>query len=388
MAEITLKPATDADFQRAAQKQTAKAPAPATPEPTPSATAEPKTESQAPATVEAFSAEPPAKDLKQESAKQTTKDQTPAEPSTDPVEGKKPRKIKEISKPFFEKKAEPKEAKADIPEEIKGKLSEYEKKIAEYEARLNKETYKIVDEAEKAGKTIFDLFEEFRSEDITKLSPEEIYKRELLKAGTKPADQMDPDSEEPSLEEEMQKFRDMPKIARDREINAIKKQYAEDKNNSTNAFLSKLSAENQKRDAAAQAERERQDAMTAKAVQDYNALCDQYVGKEHYSVVGTPDMAKSLKNILQDPINGLIGTNQDGSLNIEALFDLAHYKLFKDLRMENLENQFYSQGHEDLAKIVEARGGEQKVVRSPQPSGNAAPSPLRPVDVGHPSVHV
>ena len=357
---IKLKVATQEDFSRAARSAAKKAEAPIV-EPTHAAVIK---EPEIPIK--------PAIENKAEDKK-----------PEDKIEGEKParKKIKEVSKPFFEKKESPVEAKDEIPEPLKLKISEYEQ-------RLGKPTYKIIDEAEKAGKTVFDLFEEFRTEDVSKLSDTQLYERELLKSGTKPASEIKADSDEVSLEEEMQKFKELPKLAQKREADEIRKQYSGDKDAKINNFLSKLTSENDKKNQASQAAKQAEEQVSLKAVDEYNKLCDAYIGKEHYSVVGTPQMAESLKNILEDPINGLIGRNQDGSLNAENLFDLAHYKLFKDLRQENLENQLFSNGYEALEQIVAAKGAEQKIVRAPQATATNVFTELKPVDVGHPSVHV
>ena len=103
-------------------------------------------------------------------------------------------------------------------------------------------------------------------------------------------------------------------------------------------------------------------------------MADAYIGKEHYAVTGTPQLAESIKNF---KLEDLIRTNEDGSLNAEDIFDLIHYKLTNSLRLENLENQFYAQGFEDLKRDVEATGGaKNNIVRAPQ-SSNATPKEER-----------
>lgn len=286
----------------------------------------------------------------------------------DGVVEEKKKSIKDISKPFSPKKKEAPTPADEIPEAFKSKFSEYEKQLAEREKRIQELEadfdLELIREAKKAGKTTFDLLKEWQGEDISKLSPNEKYERELKNSGVKYAKDLEEGSDEPSIEDEMEKFKALPKIARDREIELINKKHEESNANKATDFLGKIKEHNKAKESQTYAEQEKDRLAIEKTQKELNELADAYIGQEHYSVTGTPQLAESIKNF---KLSDLVRTNEDGSLNAEDLFDLFHYKLTKDLRLENLENQFFAQGFDTYKEEVEVTGGARNnIVRAPQ----------------------
>ena len=276
------------------------------------------------------------------------------------VEPEKKRKgVKEIAKPFFKKEEKIVES-GEVPEPVKLKYSEYETQIAGLKKIAEDPDVQIILEAKKSGKDIFGILKEVQGIDPATYSLEQLHEIELKNQGITGDD----------FEEAMDDFRALKPYQQKALTNPVKNKLESEINSKKESFLSKLK-EGTQQDAA---ENQRQVALYTKTQQEYEKLADDYIGKEHYSVTGTPAMAESLKKLLQDP-NGLIPKNEDGSLNAQVLFDLAHYRLFGDLRLENLENQFFSEGVEAIEKKVEARGADAKVIRMPQAT------PTQDVDV-------
>ncbi len=328
--------------------------------------------------------EPVVAEVKQEEAKSETTVGENGEVKT------KRRTAKEIAKPFtLEKNKAPEEA-GEIPEEYKVKFSAYEKKINELESKVKSydedSGYQLLVEARKLGKDAIDLFDQVKGEDVSKMTDLQLLELDLRKAGVK--DEGDVDGDEPSLQDELDKFKALPKTARDREINEIRKKYNDSKANVANEFLNKLKTKNQEMESVSNADRQAQIAAAQKTKTELDAIADAYVGKEHYAVTGTPQLAESIKNFdLGDYL-----LNKDGSLNTERLFDLKHYCLTNDLRIENLENQFFAEGLESYKQEVDVTGKSAKsaIVRSPQIQASTSnePAKLRAVSAGHESVRV
>ena len=288
-----------------------------------------------------------------------------------PVEAPKKKSLKDLAKPFTGKPKAEVTPIEEVPEKYKTKLTEYETKVKELADKIKSyeedSGYQLLVEARKAGKDAWDLFDQVKGEDVSKLSDIQLYELNLRKSGVKDADDIT-DSEESSIQEEMEKFRSQPKTARDREIAEIRKQYSEANNNKASEFFNKLKTVNQQREETTQSQRNQEIELARKTQESFDKMCDDYIGNEHMTVVGTPQMAESLKNILRNP-DALIPKKEDGSLDEHRLFELAHYVLFKDLMLENLENQFRSEGFNELREQVEVTGGAKTgIVRAPQTS--------------------
>lgn len=279
-----------------------------------------------------------------------------------PVEDTKPtrKKVKEVSKPFFQKKDVIVDTPVDeISEPLKLRFAEKDKKISDYEKLVNDPDVQIILEAKKSGKDIFGILKEVQGIDPNTYSLEDLHKMDLQSQGLN-------DSE---IEEAMADFQDLKPYQQKALTNPVKKKLESDINSKKESFLSKLKEGTQEQSAEAQ----KKHAALVKTQQDFNKICDDYVGKEHYSVVGTPDMVQSMKNLIQS--GELIPKNEDGSLDAQVLFDFAHYRLYGDLRLENLENQYFAEGVEAIEKKVEQRGGDAKIIRMP------AKTPTQDVDV-------
>lgn len=275
-----------------------------------------------------------------------------------PVEEKPTRKkIKEVAKPFFETKEKIVEKQEEIPDTIKPKLAEYEKQIAEYKKIAEDRDVQIILEAKKSGKDIFGILKEVQGDDPSKYTLAELKEMELKEQGLEGDD----------LAEALEDFNDKKPYLQKAETNSYRKKLEAAQEEKKTQFLSLLKEGSEQKAQDTQ----RHIAAVQKTEAEFNRLCDEWVGKEHYSVVGTPQMAKDMKEFLNDP-DGLIPRNEDGSLNAQRLFDLVHYIKYGDLRLENLENQFFAKGYEELEKEVSARGDAARIVRAPSgtPSGN------------------
>lgn len=338
---IDIKPASEADLAASVAKQQAKA-----------------QQTQLPI-ENTTKVEPIAKtDAPAAEVKETPKEQkgdTKITPEGK-VEQPKPVSLKERVKPFTRKKEAPTPAE-EIPPQFKSRFDEYEKKLAEREAKLKEyETdsdLEVIREAKKLGKTAFDILKEAQGEDISKLSANELYERELKASGILPADEAG-EGAETTLEEEMEKFKSLPKPARDREIAEIKKKYDAANSDKQSGLLAKLKQANAEKDRAANEQAQAAQAAQQKLKKEIDAMADEYIGKEHYAVIGTPQLAESIKNF--DLFNWLRNP-EDGSINTDKLFDLYHYCLTSELRIDNLENQAVANHHEKLMEDFNGTGG-------------------------------
>ncbi len=305
-------------------------------------------------------------------------------------EPKKRRTAKEISKPFSVKKEEVVE-EGEYPEPVRAKISAYEKKINDLEAKVKATDedsgYQLLVEARKLGKDAIDLFDQVKGEDVSKLSDLQLLELDLRKAGVK--DSSDVEGDEASLEEEIDKFKALPKTARDREIKAIRDKYKDSQAGVANEFLEKLKGKNQERESVTNADRQKQIADAVAVQKELDSIADAYIGQEHYAVTGTPQLIESIKNF--DLADYLLN-KETGRLDANKLFDLKHYILTNDLRLENLENQFFAEGHDTLKSEVEVTGKSAKsaIVRSPQSNSNTStePAKLKAISAGHESVRV
>lgn len=298
--------------------------------------------------------------------------------TTEKQEVKPKKSIKDIAKPFKPATKEVVE-EAETPEILKTKLTEREKKLAEYEAKLKDPYYEFAQELGKSGKSVIEtLLSEYSQNNISNLTDEQIYERELIKSGVKPSGELDSDSTESSLEDEMDKFRSMPKIARDREIKQIKEQLSKEIEGQGEGFLNKLKELNGKQEAQRKAQEQAMIKANQKTEQEFNAYCQKSVGNEHYGVAITPEIAESIQNTLNDP-DGLIRRNEDGSLSAEDLYDIAFFRHFRDLMFENLQNKFTAEGYELLEEDVNVTGKSKMTqqVRMPQNQTNLNPTQVR-----------
>ncbi len=305
------------------------------------------------------------------------------------VEEKPKKKIKESLRSFTPKGADQAPTpENEIPEQFKSKFTEYENKLSESQKRiaeLQADTdLELIREMKKAGKTAFDIFREAQAEDISKLTDLQLMEKDLRAAGVKPSDEVDGD--EPTLEDELEKFKAMPKTARDREIAAIKQKYETANQNKASDLLNKLKTHNQQNEQSANAERTKQIEQAQKTMSEWESYCDSYNGQEHLGVVGTPAMVESLKNVLKNPEGLFLKT--DGSLDVNKLFKAAHFLLFEDLMLENLENQIEAETTKRIMDEVSVTGGAKgNIVRTPQTPtltdrevANHIHSTLRPVN--------
>ncbi len=356
---LDIKPISESDMNKKIAEKTAKQIAsidnqPIPPTPTPQATTtDVKPEIKTPEVKEPVKPEVKAEEKKAE-----------------------PRKtIKEIAKPF---KRDAKETVVDvktdeIPETLKPKFEAYQKEIEDYKRTIEQQKLLLdnpdiqtVIEAGKAGKNAIDIFREVMGNtvDTKKLTDAQVYELGLKNNGVKPASELDKDSEEPSLEEEMEKFKSMGKLAQKREADAIRQDIEKGNSNVSSTFLNKIKEFNTKSDAAKIEEQRKTSIALERTQKELNDIADAYVGKEHYAVVGTPQMADSIKNF---KLSDLIPTNEDGSLNAERLFDLIHYVKFGDLRLAELENRIGADKYDEYRKEVEVtKGASTSIVRAPQ----------------------
>lgn len=307
-------------------------------------------------------------------------------------------KLRDKVKPFSNKKVTPTpEGEVVIPDTIKSKLSDYEKQIAEKDGILNDSDFKTFLEIKKAGKSVIDIFKESvgNAIDTKKMTDAQAYEYGLKASGVKPSAELDKDSEEPSLEDEMQKFKDMGRIAQKREADAIRGEIEKSQANQTDTFLNKLIAHNEKSEVEINAKRGQEAQKINNLKKDIAEWADAYAqGQEHLGVVGTPQMAESIKNF--DLTDLVFPKKEDGSLDSEKVTRLIHYSLFGDMMFENLENQFFSKGFEELKKEVEVtKGATQGLSRAPQASQKTKTekemidegmSKIKPFDAGHGSV--
>lgn len=353
MAKMTLKPvaAAEVEVKKALAAKESMKPVATTPEAIPAEVIQPVIGKNLP------KLEDVNKPVETPEQKLDDKGQPVTEPKLDekgnPVADEKParKKVKEVSKPFFEKKDKIVEVKTDeIPEPLKLKFAEKDKRISELEKLALDPDVQIILEAKKSGKDIFGILKDVQGIDPATYSLEDLHKMDLQSQGIEGDD----------FEEAMEDFRALKPYQQKSVTNPVRKKLESDINSKKESFLSKLKEGTQ----ANNEEQAKQVAAFTKTKQDFNKLCDDYSGKEHYSVVGTPQMVESMKNLIDS--GELIPRNEDGSLDAQVLFDLAHYRLFGDLRLENLENQFFSEGVETIEKKVEARGDAGKIIRMPQ----------------------
>lgn len=266
------------------------------------------------------------------------------------------KKVKEVSKPFFkteEKIVDPQEAAT--PDKFKEQLSAKDKEIAELRAIVNDPENQTFFEIRKAGGTAYQYLKESEGVNPDTIPLADLHAMDLKSQGLN----------DEEIAEEVAEFNTLSSSKQKMLTNSIKSKLKSEAENKKGEFLSKLTTHNKTQSEQSTAEQQKQQVLSDKLETDYNKLVDDYVGQEHYSVVGTPQMAESLKKLLKDP-NGLIPKNEDGSLNAQVLFDLAHYRLFGDLRLENLENQYFAAGVEEIEKKIEARGDAGKIIRMPQ----------------------
>jgi len=290
---------------------------------------------------------------------------TPAEAKPEPPQGEaKPvdttdrlAKFKEKAKSkkpetFVKAKTDVVEVKdGEVPPHIQARIEELEKKNADYEKQLSDEDVQILREAKKSGKDLFDILKEVEGINPDQLTKEQLYEIDCKEKGLTGED----------LEEAMADFEEMKPYQKTAATNVIKEKLRGDVSKKKLNFLAKVKEGTAESATLAQAAI----AAAEKTQQDFNKLCDDYIGKNHYGLVGTPQMSESLKNILKDP-NGLIGKNQDGSLNANDLFEFAHFKLFKETLIEEVRSTTYAEAWEEFEKEYGATDGSAKVVRTPQ----------------------
>lgn len=345
---VDIQPISEQDFHNKVAEKVAKAnePAPAPVPAAPVVAVEP-----APATTEPAPGEPAAE---------------PA-PAPEPVK-KTRRKLSEVAKPFHQSSpvVDPTTTTVadELPEAAKVKITEYEQKLAERDLQLSEaqkliedEDVKILLEAKKNGKDIFGLLKEVQGVDPDSLSNTQLYEMDQRAKG------IDGDD----LVEAITDFEQLKPYQQKALVAPVKEQLSRESNKRKTEFLSRIQANSADADAKAAIETEKQQQAWIKTTNEYSKLCQDSIGKNHYGVVITPQMAESVNGVLKE---GLFGKNQDGSFNAQELFDLAFLKRFmiqNPLILETLENQFFAEGVDEIKKEVEVTdGASTKTVRSPQ----------------------
>ncbi len=325
-------------------------------------------------------------------------EEKPVEPKA--AEETKPTKksLKDIAKPFSNKKVAPvAEGELVIPDPVKEKLSTYEKENIEYKNLFNDPEVKTFLEARKAGKSVIDIFKEVISNtvDTKKMTDAQVYELGLKNNGVKPSSELDKDSEEPSLEDEMEKFRSMGKLAQKREADSIRTEIEKSNTGTTENFLNKLISHNEQSQAQQTAQKQEEIQKLTQLQKGINEWADAYSkGINHFAVVGDPKLAESIKNFKL--VDLIFPTTEDGkTIDYEKVADLIHYSLTRDLRYENLENQAFANGFDELKTDVEVtKGSTMGIVRTPNSSKpkteqelvKEAHSKMRPVSAGHASI--
>ena len=137
------------------------------------------------------------------------------EPSAPPayVDNTKPKDVEpelpKAEKTWYDDEGEEDAAKPVVDEELQKKYEELTGKINEYE---NNDLLKTIIDAQKNGKTIFDIVDELRSSDYSKLSDEDRYAKYFESEGLSGDD----------LEEEMEAFKGKTRLERKEIANKLR----------------------------------------------------------------------------------------------------------------------------------------------------------------------
>lgn len=303
------------------------------------------------------------------------------DPVTDPVSEPAPvveqpkrvrKKITEVAKPFHQPASivEPTTTTVieELPDAAKKKILEFETKLTERDKQLAEarsvaedEDVKILLEAKKNGKDIFGLLKEVQGIDPDTLTNAQLHEIDQRAKGIDGDDLVESLADFDVLKPYEQKARVAP----------IKEQLRREQSQKKSEFLTRMQANSADANAQAAIERDNQAKAWEKTTNEYSQICQSSIGKNHYGVVITPQMAESINSVLKE---GLFGKNQDGSFNAQELFDLAFLKRFmiqNPLILETLENQFFAEGVEEIKKEVEVTDGASvQTVRSPQAMGS------------------
>lgn len=298
----------------------------------------------------------PKEEKKAEEQKPTEVKSTEAKPIETKVETKveTPKAEEKKEEPKVEEKPKVKKAKAadflknEIkPEEVKevdwkAKASDYEKEIERYKQIESDTDIQALLEIKKSGGDIFKMLDEVRGEDLTKKGDRELWAIHLKEQGL--SDEL--------MEDALEDFDSKRAYEQALLVKNIRENLGKRANETKSQFLERIRANG----AQGQAEKQKEAQAILKTQTEYQSLCDRAVGQEHYGLNITPQMAQSLKNILSDP-NGILPKKEDGTMDSAALFDIAYFKLFKDLIIDNLQNQVESKTIEDMEKEIAVTSG-------------------------------
>jgi len=309
-------------------------------------------------------------------------EKTEVKEETKPAEEAPKTKLRDKVKPFS--KVKPPDLKAEgevvISPTLKAKLEALEQENLSLKKRFEDPEFQIIEEAKKSNKDIFDVLKEIEGTDPKTIPAKNLWEDYLKSKGI----------EGDKLTKAMDAFDNLEDYEQDLKVSDIRDQRIKDKGTLKEDFLKKL------REGSNQAAQE-----TQKNTEQVNSLkkgiadlANDYIGQEHLGVVGTPQMAESIKNYnLADLI---FPKKEDGTLDDEKVFRLIHYALFGDMMIDNLENQNFAEGFNKLKKDVEVtKGASTGIVRTPQ--GTTKPksekelvsesmSKMRPVSIGHQSI--
>lgn len=176
------------------------------------------------------------------------------------------------------------------------KIRELSEKKAEPDPIYNDPLVQKIIDIRKNGGDIQQLINTIGVDDPSKLSPDELFRREAQKWGLT--------GEE--LEEAVSDFEAKPNWEKARETNAIRSELQKEKEQRLEQYA-----------ASVRAEQEKQKAIVQKAEQDLKSIAESYTGKELY---GTP-VTKELLDKTMQAINTFNGFRKaDGTIDAEHLF--------------------------------------------------------------------
>lgn len=274
---------------------------------------------------------PESKDDKKPEIKEPLKQEEP----------KPKKKLRDLKSEFFQ--TEEKKPEADKPSE------DYKAKFEETSKWVEHPAVKIVIEGIKNKKNIFEILNEVKGVDASKMTDEQLYEYELKKSGTKPEAELGENSTETSLEEEMEKFRAMPKPSRDREIKSIKDALNSDAESRTKDFLNNVSSPSV--DVAKLQERASAEAK------ELVSLAESSVGKTIYGITCTKEMAQKVVQTIAQ--NKLIPYREDGSIDTKEYYRRMYLVEYEDLILDTIEKNTEANTVEKMADEYEATPGSK-----------------------------
>lgn len=329
-------------------------------------------------------------EIKTEAPQAKVEETKPEAPKEENKGDEKPKRksIKETLKPFQAKKPDTITDEVEIPEPLKAKFSDFEKKESEYKKQLEdykkqfEDTdYQILQEAKKSGKDIFDILKEVQGVDPKSVPAAELWENYLKTSGV----------EGDELGEAMSDFYELKGYEQNLKVKDLREDLSKNQSVLKQEFLNKLKNGAQAEDLKKQKDLE----VLVNADKEFKSLADSYIGQEHMGVTGTPEMATSLKNFNL----GEFLLKKDGSgIDASKYFALAHHLLFSDLVLDTLENQIGADKFDEYKKEVEVTSGASKsIVRAPQGDQKTQSAQevrehihanMKPVSIGHPSVRM